>query len=148
MDQELDRPVTAAAFVVRLRPRIDAMMAQGQELLRTFRRLFESTTPSKMSLMLVAEGVRRRTEAAMPYAELVVGTVVQLLVNFRRRKTLTVATGVIGLALFVILLLEISLRIQLAQEARDAETDATLAASVSPTKKEFDDASVVVRAGN
>jgi hypothetical protein len=98
--------------------------------------------------MLVAEGVRRRTEAAMPYAELVVGTVVQLLVNFRRRKTLTVATGVIGLALFVILLLEISLRIQLAQEARDAETDATLAASVSPTKKGFDDASVVVRAGN
>jgi hypothetical protein len=51
----------------------------------------------------------------MPYAELAVGAVGRLLGRFRRRKTLAVATGVVGLALFLILLLEISLRIQLAQ---------------------------------
>jgi hypothetical protein len=69
-----------------------------------------------------------------------VGAVSRLLGHFRRRKTLAVATGVVGLALFLIVLLEISLRIQLAQEARDAETDATLAASASAPKNELDDA--------
>lgn len=68
------------------------------------------------------------------------GAVGRLLGHFRRRKTLAVATGVVGLALFLILLLEISLRIELAQEARDAGTDATLAASARAPKKEPDDA--------
>jgi hypothetical protein len=84
--------------------------------------------------------MRRRTQPVMPYAELAVGAAGRLLGHFRRRKTLTVATGVVGLALFLILLLEISLRIQLAQEARDAGADTTLAASASAPKNEFDDA--------
>ena len=140
MDQELDRPVAPVPLVVRLRRRIDALKAQGQELVRIFSRLFESTVASRTTLMIVAEGFRRRADAVVPYAELAMGAGGRLLDHFRRRKTLAVATGVVGLALLLILLLEISLRIQLAQEARDAGTDATLAASASAPKKELDGA--------
>jgi hypothetical protein len=82
-------------------------------------------------------------EDVMLYAELPVRAVGRLLGHFRRRKTLAVATAVVGLALFLILLLEISLRVQLAQEAKDAGTDATLAASASVPKEQFDEASPV-----
>jgi hypothetical protein len=140
MDQELDKPVAPVPLVVRLRRRIDALKAQGQELVRIFSRLFESTVASRTTLMIVAEGFRRRADAVVPYAELVVGTGGRLLGKFRRQKMLAVATGAVGLALFLILLLEVSLRIQLAQEARDAGIGATLAASASEPKKEVDDA--------
>ena len=113
-------------------------MAQGQGLLRSLRQLLEGTIFCRPTLTFVAAGMRRRTQAVMPYAELAVGAVGRLVGHFRRRKTLAVATEVVGLALFLILLLEISLRIQLAQEARDAGTDATLAASATPPKTEFD----------
>src|SRR5262249_29069281 len=103
---------------VRFWHRVDTMMAQGQGLLRTFRKLPESTIFRRPTLGFVVAGMRRRTEAVMPYAELAAGAASRLLGHFRRRKTLAVATGVVGLALFFILLLEISLRIQLAQEAR------------------------------
>jgi hypothetical protein len=136
------------SLAVRFWHRVDAMMAQGQGLLRTLRRLFEGTIFRRRTLIFVAAGMRRRTEAVMPYAELAVGAVGRLVGHFRRRKTLAVATGVVGLALFLILLLEISLRIQLAQEARDAGTDATLAASASAPKKEPDDGFPVQSTGS
>jgi hypothetical protein len=148
MDQELDRPVTAVPLVIRVRRRIDAIMAQGQELLRLFRQLVEGTIASRATLMRLAEGMHRRTDAIMPYAELVVGTVGRLLGKFRRQKMLAVVTGLVGLALFLILLLEISLRIQLANEARLVGTDATLASSASPPKAEFNDASPVQSIGS
>jgi hypothetical protein len=113
-------------------------MARGQRLLRTFRHLPESIILRRPTLAFVAAAMRRRAEAVMPYAELAVGPLSRLLSHFRRRKTLAVVTGVVGLALFLILLLEISLRIQLAQEAREAGTDATLAVSATSPKKEFD----------
>jgi hypothetical protein len=116
------------------------MMAQGRGLSRKFRPLLERTIFHGPILAFVAAGLLRRTQAVMPYAELAMGAVGRLLDRFRRRKTLAVATGVVGLALLLILLLEISLRIQLAQEARDAGTDATLAASASAPKKELDGA--------
>lgn len=112
-------------------------MAQGQGLSRSFRQLPESTIFRRPTLAFVAARMFRRTEAVMPYAELAVGAVGRLLGDFRRRRTLAVATGVVGLALFLILLLEISLRIQLAQEARDASTEAALAASAALPKTEF-----------
>jgi hypothetical protein len=121
-------------------------MAQGERLLRIFRQLLECTIFHRPTLTFAA-GMRRRTQAVMPYAELAVGAVGRLLGHFRRRKTLAVATGVVGLAL-LILLLEISLRIQLAQEARDAGTDATLAASASAPKTELDDAFPVQSTGS
>jgi hypothetical protein len=127
--------VTQISVAVLFWRRVDAMMAQGEGLLRTFRLLPEGTNFRRPPLTFVAAGMRRRTQAVMPYAELAVGAVGRLLGHFRRRKTLAVATGVVGPALFLILLLEISLRIQLAQEARDAGTDATLTASASAPKK-------------
>jgi hypothetical protein len=81
----------------------------------------------------------RGTEAVMPYARLAVGAVGRLPGYFKRRKVLTVATGVVGLAL-LILLLEISRRIQLAQEARDKGTDAAVAGSTRAPKKELEEA--------
>ena len=74
-------------------------MAQGQGLLRTFRQLPEGTIFQRRILAFVAAGMRRRTGAVMPYAEIAVGAVGRLLGHFRRRKTLAVATGVVGLAL-------------------------------------------------
>ena len=114
------------------------MMAQGQGLLGKFRQLLEGTMFCRPTLTFVAAGVRRRAQVVMPRAERAVGALSGLLSHVRRRKMLAIATGVVGLALFLILLLEISLRIQLAQEARDAGTDATLAASATPPKTEFD----------
>lgn len=113
-------------------------MAQAQELLRSFRQLPEGTIFRKPTLTFVAAGARRRAEAVIPYAQLGVGALSRLLSHFRRRKMLAIATGVVGLALFLILLLETSLRIQLAQEAREVGTDATLAASATLPKKELD----------
>jgi hypothetical protein len=123
------------------------MMARGEGLLRIFRQLLERAIFHRPTLTFVATGMRRRTQAVMRYAELAVGAVGRLVGHFRRRKTLAVATGVVGLALCLILLLEISLRIQLAQEARDAGTDATLAASAS-APKELDDAFPVQSSGS
>ena len=126
------------SLAIRFRHRLDGMMAQGQGLLRSFRQLLEGTIFRRPTLTFVAAGVRRRAQAVMPHAERAVGALSGLLSHVRRRKMLAIATGVVGLALFLILLLEISLRIQLAQEARDAGTDATLAASATPPKTEFD----------
>ena len=136
------------SLAVRFWHRVDALMAQGQGLLRTFRQLPESTVFQRPILAFVTAGMRRRTEAVMPYAERAAGAVSRLLGQFRRRKTLAVAMGVVGLALFLILLLEISLRLQLAQEARDARTDATLTASASAAKNELDDAFRVQSTGS
>jgi hypothetical protein len=111
--------------------------------LRTFRQLLEDTIFRRPASTFIAGGIRRRMEDVMLYAELPVRAVGRLLGHFRRRKTLAVATAVVGLALFLILLLEISLRVQLAQEAKDAGTDATLAASASVPKEQFDEASPV-----
>jgi hypothetical protein len=130
--------VIETSLPVRFWHGVDAIMAQGRGLLRTFRQLPEGTIFRSPTLTFVIAGMRRRREAVMPYAKLAVGAVGRLPGHFRRRKTLAVATAVVGLALFLILLLEISLRIQLAQEARDAATDTTVAASASAPKKELD----------
>ena len=111
-------------------------MAQGQGLLRSFRQLLEDTIFLRPTLTFVAAGVRRSAQAVIPHAG-AVGTFSRLLGHLRCRKMLAIVTGVVGLALFLILLLEISLRIQLAQEARDASTEAALAASAALPKTEF-----------
>jgi hypothetical protein len=126
------------SLAIRFRHRVDDMMAQGQGLLRLFRQLHEGTIFRRPTLTFVAAAAHRRAEAVIPYAEVAVGALSRLLSYFRRRKALAIATGIVGLALILILFLEISLRIQLAQEAREAGTDATLAASATPPKKESD----------
>jgi len=72
-------------------------------------------------LTFVAAEMRHRIDAILPHGELVVRTVRQLFGNLspRKRTLIFVAAGLIGLAL-IFLLLEISLRMELAKEARDA----------------------------
>jgi hypothetical protein len=117
--------MTEISVAVRFWRRVDAMMAQGEGLLPTFRQLLERTIFHRPTLTFVAAGMRRRTEAVMPYAELAVGAVSRLVGHFRRRKTLAVATG-----------------------ARGAGTDATLAASASAPKEDLDDGFPVQSTGS
>lgn len=114
------------------------MVVRGQELLRTFRRLLR-TTISRTTLTFVAGGMRHGIDAMLPHGKLVVRTVRQLFGNLSPRKTtlILVAAGLSGLAL-ILVLLEISLRIELAKEASDTAIDA--APSESSQKMEFADA--------
>ena len=130
--------MTAVPVAVRFLRRIDATVVQGQELLRTFRRLLGTTLSRRTTLTFVAAEMRHRIDAILPHGELVVRTVRQLFGNLSPRKTtlVFVAAGLIGLAL-IFLLLEISLRMELAKEARDAAIDTTPAPAVSPQKMEF-----------
>ena len=130
--------MAAVPVSVRFLRRIDATVVQGQELLRTFRRLLGTTLSRRTTLTFVAAEMRHRIDAILPHGELVVRTVRQLFGNLSPRKTtlVFVAAGLIGLAL-IFLLLEISLRMELAKEARDAVIDATPAPSVSLQKMEF-----------
>jgi hypothetical protein len=139
IDQQLDRAVTAVPVAVRFLRRIDATVVQGQELLRTFLRLLGTTLSRRTTLTFVAAEMRHRIDAILPHGELVVRTVRQLFGNLSPRKTtlIFVAAGLIGLALILLLLLEISLRMELAKEARDAVIDATPAPSVNLQKMEF-----------
>jgi predicted lysophospholipase L1 biosynthesis ABC-type transport system permease subunit len=108
------------------------MMAECEGLLRTFRRLLEGTNFRRPTLTFVAAGMRRRMDAILPHGKLVVLTIRQLLGNLSRHKTLTfVVAGAVGLA-FILLLLEISVRNELAKEASDAAIDAVPAPSASP----------------
>ena len=133
--------MTAVPVAVRFLRRIDATVVQGQELLRTFRRLLGTTLSRRTTLTFVAAEMRHRIDAILPHGELVVRTVRQLFGNLSPRKTtlVFVAAGLIGLAL-IFLLLEISLRMELAKEARDAAIDVTSAPSARPQKMEFGDA--------
>jgi hypothetical protein len=73
----------------------------------------------------------------MPYGEVFLRTVDQLIGGFRRRKSLAVVVGVAGSVLFLILLLEISVRIELSKEEGNAAIDATAAPSASEQKMDF-----------
>jgi hypothetical protein len=116
-------------------------VAQSQTLLRTTRQSLETIFAST-GLSFPAAGMRRRIDAVMPYGEVFLRTVGQLIGNFRHRKLLAVVAGVAGLVLILILilLLEISVRIELSKEAGSAAIDATAAPSASPQKMEFGDA--------
>jgi hypothetical protein len=87
-------------------------------------------------------------DAMLPHGKIVVLTIRQLLGNLSRHKTLTfVVAGAVGLAL-ILLLLEISVRSELAKEASDAAIDAVPAPSASPKKMEFGDAFSIQRTGS
>jgi hypothetical protein len=123
-------------------------MAQGQELLDTFRQLLEAKIFNRSTLRFVAAGMRRRIDAVLPHAEVVGRTVCQLLGNLSpRKKTLAlVVAGVVGLAL--LLLLEISVRTELAKEANDAAIAVTPAPTASAQKMEFGGAGPIQPTGS
>jgi hypothetical protein len=137
--------VTAVPVAVRFLRRIDATVVQGQELLRTFHRLLGTTLSSRTTLTFVAAEMRHRIHAILPHGELVVRTVRQLFGNLspRKRTLIFVAAGLIGLAL-ILLLLEISLRMELAKEVSDAAIGVIPAPSESPQKLEFADAFPII----
>jgi len=132
--------VTAVPFAVRSRRCIDAMVAQGQELLRTFRRLVESKISRRGTFRLVAAAMRHRIGTILPQGEVVVSTIHHLLGNFTPRKKMMafVVAGVVGLAL-VLLFLEISVRRELAAEARDVAIHTASASSASAQEIQFED---------
>jgi hypothetical protein len=125
--------VTNVPVAVRIWRRTKAKVAQSQTLLGTTRQLLEAIIASTR-LSVVAAGMCRRIDAVMPYGEVFLRTVDQLTGNFRHRKLLAVIAGVAGLVLILILLLEISVRIELAREAGNTATDATAAPSASEQK--------------
>jgi hypothetical protein len=111
--------VTEVPVTVRIWRRPKAKVAEGQTLLRTTRQLLEAIIAStRLSFVAALDAVR-------PYGEVFLRTVDQLTGNFRHRKLLAVVAGVAGLVLILILLLEISVRIELAREAGNAAIDAT-----------------------
>jgi hypothetical protein len=131
--------MTEVPVAVRIWRRSRARVAQSQKLLRTIRQFLESTI-ARTGLSFAAAGMRRRIDAVRPCGEVFVRTVDQLIGYFRHRKSLAVVAEVAELVLIVILLLEISVRIELANEGRNAGIDATVAPSASPQKMEFGDA--------
>lgn len=122
--------MTEVPVAARIWRRTRTKVAQSQTLLRTTRQLLEAIIASTR-LGFVAAGMRPRIDAVMPYGEVFLRTVDQLIGNFRHRKLLAVVTGVAGLVLILILLLEISVRIELSKEAA---IDATAAPSASEQK--------------
>jgi hypothetical protein len=130
--------VTEVPVAVQFWCRLDAMTAQGQELLRTFLQLLETKISGRTRLKLVTAAMNRPIDAVLPHGEVVVRRICQLLGNLTRRKKILafVLAGAVGLALF---LLEISVRRELAKEASDATIDAAPASSASLQKMRFED---------
>jgi hypothetical protein len=142
--------VTEVPVAVRFWRRLDALMAPGQERLGTFRQLLETKIFHRTTLRFVAAGMRRRIDAVLPHAEVVVRTICQLLSNLSPRKKILalVVAGVLGLALLLVLLLEISVRTELAKEANDAAIAVTPDPTVSAQKMEFGDAVSIQSTGS
>jgi hypothetical protein len=84
--------------------------------------------------------MRRRRDAILPHRERLVCTLRQLLgTSSPRKMTLTfVAAGLIGVAL-IFVLLEISVRNELAKERTDAVIGAITAPAPSPEQTKFED---------
>jgi hypothetical protein len=124
MKASISKAVSVVPVAVRFWRRVDATLAQGQEFLRTFRQLLEIVNFRKTTLRFVATGLHCRIDAFLYHGGLVVRTVRQLFGDLSPRKTtlIFVSAGLLGLAL--ILLLEISVREELAREASDAAIDA------------------------
>ena len=115
-------------------------MAQGEGLLRKFRQPLEGTIFRIPTLTFVAAAVRRRMDAILLPGKLGAHKVRQLLANSSRHKALTfVVAGIVALAL-VLLLLEISVRMELAKEASDPAKGVIPPQSASPQRLEFADA--------
>ena len=124
------------------------MMAQGEGLLRKLRQSLEGTIFRIPTLTFVTAAMRPRMDAIVLPGKLGAHKIRRLLGNSSRHNALTVVVaGVIGLAL-ILLLLEISVRRQLANEASDAAIDTVPALSARPQKMDFGDAFSIKRTGS
>jgi hypothetical protein len=129
----VDRAVTEASGSARFWGPISGMVAQRQKPSRTFRQLLQTTIAVRRTLKLVAAQMRCRFDALLAQGELVARTVRQPFGKLSTRRTTVIfaAAGLIGLAL-ILLLLEISLRMELAEEARDAAIHVIALPSAGP----------------
>jgi hypothetical protein len=100
--------------------RLDAMVAQGESLVRAFHRGLGAWLPPRKPLTFVIAAMRRGMDAVMPQGERLMRTLGRLLGTASPRKTIMlVAAGLVALGL-IFVLLEINLRNELAKEATDA----------------------------
>ena len=129
--------MTEVPVAVRCWRRIDAMTAQGQELLRTFRQLLETNIPGRTRLRFTTAAMHRRIDAVLPHGKVIVRRICQLLgkLTHRNKMLAFVVAGAVGLAL-LLLLLEISVRRELAKEASDS---AISVSSVNVQEMQFED---------
>jgi hypothetical protein len=97
------------------------MVAHGESLVRAFHRGLGAASPHiKPLTSVIAAAMRRRMELVMPQGERLLRTFRQRLGTASPRKTIMlVAAGVAALGL-IFVLLEISVRKELAREATDA----------------------------
>lgn len=137
----MERAVTETSGSARVWGPISGMVARHQKLSRTFRQLLQTTIAVGRTLKLVAARMRHRFDALLPQREFVLRTVRQPFGKLRGRRTTVIfaAAGLIGLAL-IVLLLEINLRMELAEEPRDAAIHVIALPSAGPKGLEFGDA--------
>jgi hypothetical protein len=136
----VEREVTETSGSARVWGPISGMVARHQKLSRTFRQLLQTTIAVRRTLRLVTARMRCRFDALLLQGELVVRTVRQPFGKLSSRTTVIfAAAGLIGLAL-IVLLLEISLRMEVAEEARHAAIHVIALPSAGPQGLEFGDA--------
>jgi hypothetical protein len=119
--------MTAVSRAARFWQLMDAMVAHGESLVRAFHRVLGASSVRIKPLISVIAAMRRRMELIMPQDERFMGTFHRLLGTASPRKTIMLAAaGLLALGL-IFVLLEVSVRSELAREATDA-------ASASPTQ--------------
>ena len=119
--------MTAVPRAARFRQCMDAMAAHSECLLRAFHRVLGASSLHIKPLTLVVSAMGHRVAAIIPQGERLMRAFRHLLGTASPRKTIMlVAAGVAALGL-IFVLLEISVRSELAKEATDA-------ASASPNQ--------------
>jgi hypothetical protein len=119
--------MTAVPRAARFWHHVDAMVAHGESLVRAFHRVLGASSVRIKPLISVVAAMRRRMELIMPQGERFMGTFHRLLGTASPRKTIMLAAaGLLALGL-IFVLLEVSVRSELAREATDA-------ASASPNQ--------------
>jgi hypothetical protein len=112
--------MTAVPQAARFRQCMDAMAAHGECLVRAFHRVLGASSLRIKPLTLVVSAMWHRVDAIIPQGERLMRTFRHLLGTASPRKTvMLVAAGFIALGL-IFVLLEISVRNELAREATDA----------------------------
>jgi hypothetical protein len=132
--------VPEVPVAVRFWNRVDAMTTHSLELLRTCRKMLESKFSGRTRLRFTSAAMSARVDAVLSRSEVAARRISQLLGNLTPRKKMVafVIAGVVGLAL-LLLLLEISVRSDLAKEARNAAMNATTVSSASAQDVQFEE---------
>src|SRR4029077_20439424 len=138
--------MTAVPRAARFWQLMDAMAAQGESLVRAFHRVLGAASHHiKPLTSIIAAAMRHRMELFMPQVERLLRAFRRLLGTVSPRKAIMlVSAGVVALGL-IFVLLEVSVRNEVAREATDASASPNQmqsgnllpAASASTTDVEF-----------